>query len=152
MLIKLFTYALEKKETFKCCLHIHEDNTSLLNFKQCLQFKELIMLKAAFDLEDEDQVRRHIKYRNRLAKIQFEQMQERLLSVCAIVQSKNPSLVKHICKAIRKHQPWGQELDTQQIAAEKKNRGPMSAKSGRSGKSGKSASSLRSKRTEQTKK
>ena len=43
------------------------------------------MLKADFVLENEDQVRRHIKYRNRLAKIEFEEMQGRLLSVCDII-------------------------------------------------------------------
>jgi hypothetical protein len=54
MLIKLFTYALEKKETFKCCLHIWEDNSAQLLFLQCLQFKSLTMLKADFVLENED--------------------------------------------------------------------------------------------------
>ena len=52
-----------------------------------LQFKSLPMLTADFELENEDQVRRHIKYRNRLAKIQFEEMHEKLMSVCQIVQT-----------------------------------------------------------------
>lgn len=61
------------------------------------------MLQCDFQPESDDRVRMHLKYRSRLAKIEFDEMQARLQNVCAIIQDKNPSLVKHICKAIHVH-------------------------------------------------
>lgn len=61
------------------------------------------MLQCDFNLETDERIKMHIKYRNKLAKIEFDEMQARLKNVCAMIQEKNPSLVKHICKAIRVH-------------------------------------------------
>jgi hypothetical protein len=102
------------------------------------------MLQCDFSLETDDKIKMHIKYRNKLAKIEFDEMNARLQNVCAIIQEKNPSLVKHICKAIRVHQPWGDGLDMAGISQVKKKGGPTSVRSGKSGRS--VASSLKSKR------
>ncbi len=43
------------------------------------------MLQCDFTLVDDDKVKMHIKYRNRLAKIEFDEMQAPLQNVCAII-------------------------------------------------------------------
>jgi hypothetical protein len=85
MMIKLFTYAIDKPETFNCALHINADNSANLLFQQCLEYKSLVMLQCDFSLETDDKIKMHIKYRNKLAKIEFEEMNARLQNVCAII-------------------------------------------------------------------
>lgn len=89
-------------------------------------------------------MKQHIKYRFRIAKVEFEEMQQRLFQVCKVIQDKNPSLVKMLCKQIKVHHPWGDPLDTAAIEASKK-KGEPSTKSKKSQKSQKSSKSTVSK-------
>ena len=100
---------------------------------EMIPYKSLQMLACRFNEGDEERIKHHIKYRHKIAKIQFESMQEKLSHIVNVIKDKNPSLVKHICKEVQKRRPWGKELDEEDIKSCKS--GPSSVRSKRSGKS-----------------
>ena len=61
-------------------------------------------------------------------------MEARLMQVCKMIEDKNPSLVKQLCKQIKVHQPWGNPLDQAEIEKSKKSatKSEKSRKSARS--------------------
>ena len=98
------------------CLEINKENDGELTFTQIMeflqetgpssdnyptQFKTLELLKCDFKAADEATVKHQIKYRNRVAKMELEQMQMRLKQVCGVLEELNPSLVQQVCKALQ---------------------------------------------------
>lgn len=69
------------------------------------------MLECDFELEQDERIKLHIKYRYKMAQIQFLEMQSRFNQVCDIILDKNPSLIREICKQIDAHHPQA-EVDT----------------------------------------
>ena len=98
MLIRLFNCTQAEQKSYKACLNILKDNTATLQFHQLLDYKSLMLFQCQFELEDEDRVKLHIKYRHRLAKVEYQEMEARLMQVCKMIEDKNPSLVKQLCK------------------------------------------------------
>lgn len=55
---------------------------------------------ARFEVEQEDIVKLHIKYRHKMAKLEYQNMVNKLAQVCKVIEEKNPSLIKELCKQI----------------------------------------------------
>ena len=64
---------------------MHEQST-MSDFKPKTLFKTLTLLKCAFKVGDEERVKHHIKFRNKVAKAELEQMQQRLNQVCKVIK------------------------------------------------------------------
>ena len=106
------------------------------------QFKTLELLKCDFKAANETTVKHQIKYRNRVAKMELEQMQMRLKQVCEVIEDLNPSLVQQVCKALQNRKPpQGMQIDYKEIAKSKK-AGPPSTISGGSKRSRGAAPSM----------
>ncbi len=58
-----------------------KDNSAVLLFNQLLGYKSLNLLNCAFTFEDDERVKQHIKYRHKLAKVEYQEMETRLLKV-----------------------------------------------------------------------
>ena len=75
MLIKLFNCVISQPDqqpaAYKCILNIKKDNTGELFFNQDLDFKNLCLLVAKFEVEQEEIVKLHIKYRHKVAKLEY---------------------------------------------------------------------------------
>lgn len=69
------------------------------------QFKTLRLLSCNFEAASESMVKHQIKYRNKVAKLEFDTMQLRLKQVCTVIEDLNPSLVQQICKALQFRKP-----------------------------------------------
>jgi hypothetical protein len=82
MLIRLFNCVTAEPKSYKATLQILKDNTSVLYFNQILDFKSLTLFSCSFEVEDEDRVKMHIKYRHKLAKVEYAEMESRLFQVC----------------------------------------------------------------------
>ena len=102
MLIKLFNCVISQPDqqpsAYKCVFNIKKDNTGELYFNQVLDFKNLCLLVAKFEVEQEDRVKLHIKYRHKVAKLEYHNMVNKLAQVCKVIEEKNPSLIKELCK------------------------------------------------------
>ena len=55
-------------------MQMNKDNTGDLFFNQILEYKTLCLLASRFDVENEDRVKLHIKYRHKVTKMEMEQM------------------------------------------------------------------------------
>ena len=91
-------------------LQINRDNSGELTFTQAMefvekgdfesvlkepkQFKTLHLLKCDFEAADESTIKHQIKFRNRVAKVELDQMEARLKQVCGVIEDLNPSLVQ----------------------------------------------------------
>jgi hypothetical protein len=78
------------------------------------QFKMLHLLQCDFETADETTIKHQVKFRNKVAKVELEQMQARLKQVCGTIEDLNPSLVQQICKALQFRKP-SQQLDYKEI-------------------------------------
>mmetsp|Transcript_17024 Transcript_17024/g.12081 ORF Transcript_17024/g.12081 Transcript_17024/m.12081 type:complete len:129 (-) Transcript_17024:226-612(-) len=68
MLIKLFNNSLTNPKNYLCQLIMHKNNSATLYFKHIMEFKAIDLLQAEFEVQDEDVVKPHIKYRHKLAR------------------------------------------------------------------------------------
>jgi hypothetical protein len=78
MLVKLFNCVISQPLHYKCILHIEKDNTANLFYHQILDYKTLSLFTHSFDVEEEERVKLHIKYRHRLARAEYQEMEYRL--------------------------------------------------------------------------
>ena len=126
MLIKLLNETINNPQDYKIDLQLNKDNSADVIFSQKMSYKNLQLLSCAFLPGEEETVKKHIKYRHRMANLELQQMMEKLETICTSLSEKNPSLIKHICREVQKERPWGDPLDQQAIANARKNTGARS--------------------------
>jgi hypothetical protein len=127
-LLKLFDNCQRLPSEYECRLVINPDNSARLLFSQRMQFgavqgeclKTIDLLTCACEVEDEEKVKQHIKYRHRLAQIEFEEIQHKLSQVCEMIQDKNESLVRQLCKQINAQTKLAEGFDAAAVEASKK--------------------------------
>ena len=69
MLVRLFNLCITEAETYKCTFEIEHDNSVILMFHQHEKYKDLLMLECDFELEQEERIKLHIKFRYKMAQI-----------------------------------------------------------------------------------
>ena len=127
-LLKLFDNCQRLPSEYECRLVINPDNSARLLFSQRMLFgavqgeclKTIDLLTCACEVEDEEKVKQHIKYRHRLAQIEFEEIQHKLSQVCEMIQDKNESLVRQLCKQINAQTKLAEGFDAAAVEASKK--------------------------------
>ena len=98
-----------------------------------MEYKNLELLQCKFSPpDDQEPVKRQIKFRHKMANLELASMMEKLENICLSIQEKNPSLIRHICKEVQRERPWGDPIDQLAVAKANKKGGQ---KSGRSAKS-----------------
>lgn len=85
-----------------------KDNSAEICFNHVTEYKEIKLLGAMFFPSDEDEVKQHIKFRHKMANIEFDTIQAKLELMCKSIKEKNPSLIKHIWREVQMERPWGE--------------------------------------------
>lgn len=98
MLIRLMNCAASEPKSYKTRLQILKDNTALLQFTQVFDYKQMSIFTCALEVEDEERIKQHIKFRHRFARVLYDEMEARLAQVCKLIEERNPSLIKQLCK------------------------------------------------------
>lgn len=62
----------EEITPFYLHMELRLDNTAELEFRKRLEFKEVTMLRCAFEPEKEEIVKMHIRHRHNIAKLEME--------------------------------------------------------------------------------
>ena len=66
--------AASEPKSYRIRLQILKDNTALLQFTQVLDYKQMTIFTCALEVEEEERIKMHIKFRHRLAKVEYEEM------------------------------------------------------------------------------
>lgn len=72
MLVKFFNGMILEPEMYYLHMVFNENNTADLKFKKRLEFKKVTLLKAMFDVANDDTVKLHIRHRHNISKLEME--------------------------------------------------------------------------------
>ena len=72
MLIKFFNGMILEPSVYYLHMIFNENNTADLKFKKKLDFKKVTMLRAQFDVANDEVVKKHIRHRHNIAKLEME--------------------------------------------------------------------------------